>query len=267
MRQFAKRFGPGISLVILGGLLVAGPTLALAGERATDARPAVEVAARAEGERPAPNPEWGTSSLITYVVPAYGMQSWTGSPLGVGASGVYSRYSPTMDEIEAPVQLPTGALITAVELQGCDSSGAGELIWTLSRIAPNGTFTALSPVGTTGAAATPGCGYFSVAVTPNETVDNDFFDYQISAANTANTNTLSISAVRVYYRLQESPGPGTATFGDVPTSSAYFKFVEALYAAGIVSGCGGGNYCPGNPVTRGQLAVFLVSALGMHYPY
>jgi hypothetical protein len=51
----------------------------------------------------------------------------------------------------------------------------------------------------------------------------------------------------------------------VPTSSPYFKFGEALSAAGIVTGCGGSNYCPGNPVTRGQMAVFLASALGMHF--
>jgi len=25
----------------------------------------------------------------------------------------------------------------------------------------------------------------------------------------------------------------------------------------VVSGCGGGNYCPGAPVSRGQMSVFL----------
>ena len=51
-----------------------------------------------------------------------------------------------------------------------------------------------------------------------------------------------------------------------PTTSPQFKFVEALFAAGITAGCGGGNYCPDNPVTRGQMAVFLASALGLHFP-
>jgi hypothetical protein len=27
---------------------------------------------------------------------------------------------------------------------------------------------------------------------------------------------------------------------------------------GITSGCGSGNFCPGNPVTRAQMAVFLL---------
>ena len=36
--------------------------------------------------------------------------------------------------------------------------------------------------------------------------------------------------------------------------------IEALAAEGITGGCGAGNYCPSDPVTRGQMAVFLVRA-------
>jgi len=46
-------------------------------------------------------------------------------------------------------------------------------------------------------------------------------------------------------------------FADVPTSHWAFSHIEALAASGITSGCGGGNYCPENPVTRAQMAVFL----------
>ena len=31
----------------------------------------------------------------------------------------------------------------------------------------------------------------------------------------------------------------------------------------ITGGCGGGNYCPNNPNTRGQMAVFLVKTFGL----
>lgn len=41
--------------------------------------------------------------------------------------------------------------------------------------------------------------------------------------------------------------------------------LRALNAAGITAGCGGGNYCPNNPVTRGQMAVFLAKALGLQF--
>ena len=52
-------------------------------------------------------------------------------------------------------------------------------------------------------------------------------------------------------------------FGDVPTASTYHDDVEALVGAGITSGCGGGNYCPGQSVTRGQMAAFLNRGLGI----
>jgi hypothetical protein len=47
-------------------------------------------------------------------------------------------------------------------------------------------------------------------------------------------------------------------FPDVPCPSAFADWIEQLAAEGITSGCGGGNYCPSNPNTRGQMAVFLV---------
>ena len=38
----------------------------------------------------------------------------------------------------------------------------------------------------------------------------------------------------------------------------FAPWIEALAAAGITGGCGGGNYCPTNVVTRQQMAVFLL---------
>jgi len=46
-----------------------------------------------------------------------------------------------------------------------------------------------------------------------------------------------------------------ANFGDVPPSAYYYNDVNWLVARGITSG--GGNYCPNDPVTRGQMAKFL----------
>ena len=49
-------------------------------------------------------------------------------------------------------------------------------------------------------------------------------------------------------------------FGDVPCPSQFADWIEQLSHEGITGGCGGGNYCPGNPVTRAQMAVFLLKA-------
>ena len=52
----------------------------------------------------------------------------------------------------------------------------------------------------------------------------------------------------------------TATFADI-CSSAYQADIDWLAKQGLVSGCGNGNYCPNDVVTRGQMAAFLTSAL------
>jgi IPT/TIG domain/S-layer homology domain len=53
------------------------------------------------------------------------------------------------------------------------------------------------------------------------------------------------------------PPPCTGLFTDVACPSLFADWIEALRNEGITSGCGGTNYCPSNPVTRGQMAVFV----------
>lgn len=72
--------------------------------------------------------------------------------------------------------------------------------------------------------------------------------------------------VEIWWRRTVSPAPGSPTFNDVPTNHPFFQFIEALAASGITGGCGPSTYCPDNPVTRGQMAVFLAKALGLHWP-
>jgi hypothetical protein len=51
------------------------------------------------------------------------------------------------------------------------------------------------------------------------------------------------------------------TFNDVPETSPYCRFIEELASRGVVAGCGGGNYCPTDSVTREQMAVFVLATL------
>jgi len=51
---------------------------------------------------------------------------------------------------------------------------------------------------------------------------------------------------------------GSTGFGDVSISYWAAPWIKQLALEGITSGCGGGNYCPGDPVTRAQMAKFLV---------
>ena len=59
------------------------------------------------------------------------------------------------------------------------------------------------------------------------------------------------------------PACVTATFGDVPCDSPFAPWIYELVARNITGGCGGGNYCPANPATRGQMAVFVVKTFSL----
>jgi S-layer homology domain len=54
---------------------------------------------------------------------------------------------------------------------------------------------------------------------------------------------------------------GTATFADVPADHPHADGIAAVAAAGITAGCDADRFCPGEHVTRGQLASLLHRAL------
>ncbi len=58
-----------------------------------------------------------------------------------------------------------------------------------------------------------------------------------------------------------TPPPATGMFDDVPASDPFAPWIEELANRGITSGCSADPplYCPGDPVTRGQMAVFLLT--------
>ena len=112
---------------------------------------------------------------------------------------------------------------------------------------------------------TPDYGSAAAGISPGVFVDNFLNRYIVAVGNTTLDGTTAVSEVIVGYELQVSPAPGTATFADVPTSHPFFQFVEALAASGITGGCGGSNFCPDAPLTRGQMAVFLAKALGLRW--
>lgn len=93
----------------------------------------------------------------------------------------------------------------------------------------------------------------------------DTAEYLLRLEFDASPNPQYIGAVSVWWRPEVSPPPGTPTFNDVPITDFGYTYVEALAISGITGGCGGGNFCPDNPVTRRQMAIFLSKALGLGY--
>ena len=207
-------------------------------------------------------PSWGTTATSTLVIPAYAAEV---EPGGVWGSVAGARYiSNGLFAVFAPFHLPTGTLVTDVQVVGCDSSATQEISFGMIGVSSNGTFTYSSGLAATGAAPIPGCSVFTLTLGTPHTIDNSL-SYYVSI-NLGNTSATRMIAARGRYRLQVSPAPGMATFADVPVGNPIHPFVEALAAAGITGGCGGGNFCPNAPLTRGQMAVFRAVALGLHWP-
>ena len=163
-------------------------------------------------------------------------------------------------ELIAGVRLPAGASITGLEVAGCDTGIDAINANLFECLDPDASCAILASVNSTGA---PGCGYFAVGLTGVPNVDNLANTYLVRVALGANQ---TLRSVRVFYRETVSPPPATPTFTDMPASDPRFRFVEALARAGITGGCGPGLYCPDDPITRGQMAVFLSVALGLYWP-
>jgi hypothetical protein len=48
-----------------------------------------------------------------------------------------------------------------------------------------------------------------------------------------------------------------AAFGDVPPSNPFYADINAIQGAGVTQGCGGGNFCPTDNITRQAEAAFV----------
>ena len=182
----------------------------------------------------------------------------------------------------APLPLPEGALIESVCLFGRDTDE--EFLFYVqayllaNKLVPLGEVPATLQIPGSSAFSSGSAGYGSWCSEPmsytlrtrldvdgDGTVDDAvhyvglFLPHSISGQ-------LALGGVKIQWKRQISPPPSTPTFGDVPPSHLFSPFIEALAASGITAGCGDGtNYCPNAALTRGQMAVFLAKALGLHW--
>jgi hypothetical protein len=74
---------------------------------------------------------------------------------------------------------------------------------------------------------------------------------------------MAVFLLRAMHGAGYVPPPAIGVFNDVGPGDFAANFIEQLAAEGITSGCGDGNYCPGDPITRAQMAVFLVEAFNL----
>lgn len=76
---------------------------------------------------------------------------------------------------------------------------------------------------------------------------------------------MAVLLLRTLEGSSYTPPPCEGLFGDLPCSSPFAAWAEELYRRGITGGCSVDplNYCPSNPTTRGQMAVFTARTFGM----
>ncbi|MGH9379261.1 MAG: S-layer homology domain-containing protein [Thermoanaerobaculia bacterium] len=183
----------------------------------------------------------------------------------------------------APLDLPTGALIETVCLVANESDSGGSLnlflIATEVDATPSYAYPPFTAFVSTGIPETPGwtrvCApdveilYQAIAdIDGDGTPGNLTYSLLVTFNSDPEdgVDEQQLGAVEIAWRRTMSPAPATASFDDVPTDHLFFQHVEALTASGITAGCDADSYCPDDPLTRGQMAVFLARALGLHWP-
>jgi len=76
---------------------------------------------------------------------------------------------------------------------------------------------------------------------------------------------MAVFLLRAKHGAGYQPPPATGMFADVPIGHVFAPWIEQLAREGITGGCGTSpaRYCAESPVTRGQMAVFLVRAFNL----
>ena len=224
---------------------------------------------------------FGTAQVSYVRVPAAAFFPVNSSDGYSGAVGSPRSGPQGVNYFEAPVQIPSGAKPVSLELDFVDGSTIAAVIGSLlecDSLLSACTYHPMAGGGDpdcansipgfvcSGYAFQNGAGSVTADLSPDGMAIDNAGKYYMLVAETIASPLGAVAGMRVGYVLQVSPAPGSATFADVPTNHPFFQYVEALNASGITSGCGGGNFCPNNPLTRGQMAVFLAKALGLQWP-
>ena len=213
---------------------------------------------------------YGTDSYTVTTIPAAAFypgtrpQFYNTSGADLGRNGDIN----TVTEFYAPVNIPGGAIIDYIGLNTSTNADFAYGVQLVIRYRTGGggaigTFSSTAHGWGTDFNASP-LGYLW---------DGDPWNIGggillLNVEEGANPGAQFFGGVEIWWKRSVYPPPDTASFDDVPTSHPFFQFVEALKAAGVTGGCNVSPplYCPDAPLTRGQMAVFLAKALGLHWP-
>ncbi|MFO0753176.1 MAG: choice-of-anchor D domain-containing protein [Thermodesulfovibrionales bacterium] len=84
--------------------------------------------------------------------------------------------------------------------------------------------------------------------------------YSLDANANSSVMMGSLTIAGKQFSLAQYGSSGNTLFSDA-ADSAEVSYINALAAKGITTGCGDGNFCPDDPVTREQVAAFIIRSL------
>ena len=82
-------------------------------------------------------------------------------------------------------------------------------------------------------------------------------------SNEVRRDQMAVFLLKAEHGSSYAPPACAGIFGDVACPSQFAAWIEQLAAEQVTGGCGGGNYCPLNPNTRGQMAVFITKTFNL----
>ena len=167
------------------------------------------------------------------------------------------------------ILVPSGDPEALTRIPARDANGSAALtgILTLNPVATPTRINTQTISGTVQAGLTPVVTVNTTAVVGPVSVVGTDWSAQISGL-VLGANTITVSVVD----LGGVTTTLTATitfdnnFADVPPTYFAYTQIMAIANAGISSGCGGVNFCPDSPITRGQMAVFVETSLAVPAP-
>jgi PKD repeat protein len=100
-----------------------------------------------------------------------------------------------------------------------------------------------------------------ITITSGSGTGNGTVNYSVAAHSSTSNRTGAITLADQTFTVFQG-----AAFLDVPLNHPFYTEIGKLSARGVTLGCGDGNYCPDQVVTRQQMAAFIIRARGEFAP-
>jgi hypothetical protein len=125
----------------------------------------------------------------------------------------------------------------------------------------SGSFTVTIDAGCPWTATSNAPGFITVTAPSGTVTGSGTVSYNVAQNPGASPRSNTISVAGQTFTVLQG-----RDFLEVPQTHPFYAFIGKLSARGITQGCGGGNFCPDDNVTREQMAIFIERALGVFTP-